>query len=203
MRSSLIRIALALLIFAASIGAYLFLYMTISAKSLSVANLQSEIDSQTATAERVAAARAALAEIAGDEAVVQSYFVPEAGVVTFINSLQSIGTALGTQVAINSVSASGSGSHTELLLSLSVTGTFDGVLRTLGAIEYAPYDLSVISVAVSGDAKGWRANANLVVGSSASSTPSILPSPSVPTASATSTMRATTPGTGRAVAHPH
>lgn len=196
MRSSLIRLVLAFAIFGASIGAYFFLYSLISDKSLTVASLEQQINDQTATTERVAAARAALAEIAGDEAVVQSYFVPEAGVVSFINSLESIGSSLGTQVSINSVSASGAGSRAQLALSLSVGGSFDGVMRTLGAIEYAPYDLSVTNIAVSGDAKGWRGTANLIVGSSASSSPA-LPVTSSP--KATSTPQEAVPGVGHTV----
>lgn len=149
---------------AAALVSYGVWYAIVSEKSMAVAVLQSQIDAKTATVDRVATARAAFAEMAGDEATIQSYFVPEAGVVAFIDSLESRGAALGTAVRVLSVSANKT--PPSFVLTIEVEGTFDAVLRTVGAIEYAPYNLSIPSLSVDQDAKGgWHANIKLVVGS--------------------------------------
>jgi hypothetical protein len=60
--------------------------------------------------------------------------------------LQSTGTYLKSNVQVVSVSAT-PGTPTGVLdLSLKIDGTFDSVARTLGAIEYGPYDITITSL---------------------------------------------------------
>ena len=68
-------------------------YAAVGAKSVEVVNLEDKVVIKTETINRVASSRASLAEIADDEATIRSYFVPEIGVVAFIDSLQSRGEA--------------------------------------------------------------------------------------------------------------
>jgi hypothetical protein len=184
---------------AAAVITYGFWYRTIVTESTTVASLGSQIDTQTAAAARIASARAALAQIAGDEAAVQAYFVPQTNVVPFIDDLQTRGQSLGTVIAVQSVSANAQATHPSLSLELTVSGSFDAVLRTLGAIEYAPYDLSITGLSlVQGGPKAWHADVKMLVGSapstaslitSASSTPSV-PASAVPAATTTGTLHA-------------
>ncbi|HUY05545.1 MAG TPA: hypothetical protein VMV62_02420 [Candidatus Paceibacterota bacterium] len=167
---------IALAVAAAALAGYGVWYAAVSAKSAEVADIQGQIDAATENASRIAAARAALAEVAGDEAKVQAYFVSEAGIVAFINSLESLGLSQKAAVSVLSVSAAGTPARPTLQLSLSVKGAFDAVMRTVGAIEYAPYDLSISTLSVGQDAKNsWHADLSLTVGSTppaaATSTP--------------------------------
>jgi len=152
-------------------GCYGVWYSAVSHKSQQVADLQSQIDDANKNVNRIASARAALAEIANDEANVQSYFVPETGVVTFINTLEALGPVERSTVSVLSVSTAGTPTQPLLLLSLSITGTFDAVMRTIGAVEYAPYDLSISKLSVTQNDKGsWQANISLTVGSAPTAT---------------------------------
>lgn len=145
-------------------------YATISTKSTAATDLQNHIDAKTETVNRIAATRATLAGIGTDEAVVQGYFVPESGVVDFIDSLQTHGTALGTTVRVLSVSKSGTAAQPSLSFSLTINGTFDAVMRTVGSIEYAPYHLSIAALGIVQDAEhNWNADLKLLVGSLAAS----------------------------------
>ncbi len=134
MKYSLTQGVTALLVSIAAIAGYWFCYGSVMAKSASVAALESAIASENDTAGRIAAAQAALAEISGDEAVVQSYFVSKAGIVGFNDGLEAFGRSLGSKVTILSVSPSGTTLQPAFTLALTVTGTFDEVLRTVGAI---------------------------------------------------------------------
>lgn len=144
---------------------YGFLYFTISQKSNEVANLQNQIMVESENVSRIASARSALAEIAGDEANVQSYFVSEANVVPFINDLEARGLREKATAAVLSVSKGGSSSESSLLLAVSLKGTFDAIMRTIGVIEYAPYDVSISTLSIEQDAKNsWHADLTLSVG---------------------------------------
>lgn len=141
-------------------------YAAIAAKSAAVADLQNNIDAKTETVSRIAAARATLAGIASDETAVQSYFVPETGVVAFIDALEARGRAQGVVVNVLSVSAAGTPREPSLALSLTIRGTFDAVMRTVGSIEYAPYALSVSTLSLAKyDKNDWQADLTLLVGS--------------------------------------
>lgn len=172
MKSPLTHAILAYSLCIAMIIGYGFWYAFIEAKSVAVADLESQIATKTDTMSRIASARASLAEIVGHEVSIQSYFVPETGVVTLINNLEAQGKAQGATVSVLSVSASGA----TLTFTLTIKGTFDAVMRTVGAIEYAPYDLSISTLSLGQEGpKSWNANLILLVGSvsasAAASTP--------------------------------
>lgn len=188
MKSPFSHISIAVVICIFAIVGYGMWYAVISAKSAAVAALQNQIDTKTETVNRVAAARTTLANVASDEAVVQSYFVPEASVVSFIDVLETNGKTLGTTVSVLSVGTSGTPAKPSLELALSAKGTFNDVMRTVGAIEYAPYDLSISSLTVTQDDKNsWHADLKVLVGSvpaAKSTTTTLVPStaiaPSIP-----------------------
>jgi len=177
MKSSLSQLIVVGVLCIVTFVGYGMWYVAVSAKSATVAELQNSIVSKTETVNRIAATRATLAGIANDEAVVQGYFVPEASVVAFIDSLQARGKALGTAVSVLSVGAVGTAAQPALTLSLNIKGAFDAVIRTVGSIEYAPYALSISALEVIQDGKGsWHADLKLLVGSRsvATTTPNTL-----------------------------
>ena len=185
MKSSLTQFIGALVLLILSVFGYGVWYATVAAQSTSVANLESQINTKTAAASRIASARAALAEIAGDEAAVQSYFVPETGVVSFIDNLETNARAQGATLSVLSVSTSGTGAQSAFIFALTINGSFDAVMRTVGAIEYAPYALSISALSLGQDSKkGWNANLSLRVGSLAQS--SATSTPSAPASATTS-----------------
>lgn len=148
-------------------------YSVIGSKSAAVADLENQITAKTQATSRIASARASLAEVSGDEASMQNYFVPETGVVAFINTLEALGQAQGAAVSVLSVSTSGTNAQPSLTLALTIKGTFDAVMRTVGAIEYAPYDLSFSTLSLGQDTtNSWHADLSFIVGSvPASATP--------------------------------
>ncbi|MDO8593646.1 MAG: hypothetical protein Q7R59_01990 [bacterium] len=166
MKSSLLHFGIWITVCIAAIAGQGFWYAVIANKSVAIADLQNQIDTKIETADRIASARSALAEIAGDESAVQSYFVPETGVVSFINNLEMLARGQTAVLKVLSVSIGGADTQPTLVFSLSVSGTFDAVMRTIGAIEYAPYNLSISKLALGEDGKNsWHADAELTVGS--------------------------------------
>lgn len=171
MKSSVIHMSIWVSICAVAIVGQGFWYAVIVNKSAKVAELQNQIDTKTETADRVAAARTALTEIAGDESAIRNYFVPETEVVSFIDNLEGRARTQKTTMKVLSVSVNNSSKQTSLVLSLVVGGTFDAVMRTVGAIEFAPYDLSISKLSIVNEEKNvWNAHFEIVVGSIPAST---------------------------------
>lgn len=169
MKSSFSHLILAFFIGSIVSSGYVMWYLAISNKSNEGVNLQEQIVVSKENANRIAAARAALAQISGDEAKVQSYFVSEKNIASFINVLEQDGLAQKAVLKVLSVSKGDSSSQSTLIFALSVKGTFDAVMRTVGAIEYAPYAVSVSSLSIAQDVKNsWYANITLTVGSTSS-----------------------------------
>jgi hypothetical protein len=176
MKSPLLHLILALIVCVAALAGYWVWYTAISAKSTEVTILQNQIDAKTESVARMATARTALAEIASDEAMVRSYFVPETGVVSFIDNLQARGRSLGAAVSVLSVSTGGTSAQPTLTFALVIKGTFDALMRTIGAIEYAPYAISISNLSIDHELKtSWSANLRLVVGSRAADTATTTP----------------------------
>lgn len=174
MRSPLAASILAIILLALGIAGYAGLYSLIAAKSVAVVMRAHEIEAKSASVRETASIEAALAQIAVQEAVLRSYIVPEADAIALIDDLESRGRAFGTLVEIDSVAFSSPKARPALLFSLTITGAFDTVIRTLGSIEYAPYDLAVTGFTLSQGVEGdpsWIADVELSVGS-ATSTPS-------------------------------
>lgn len=171
MKSPFVRLIITLIVCAVAFVGYGVWFAAIAAKSADVANLESEITATIETTSRVAAARTALAKIVDDEAVVQSYFVPETSVVAFITELEASGRSQDAVVNVVSVSKAGSLAQPVLALALTIKGTFDAVMRTVGAIEYAPFALTISELSLRQDAKnGWQADLKLQVGSVSANT---------------------------------
>ncbi|MFZ1074974.1 MAG: hypothetical protein WAN50_01210 [Minisyncoccia bacterium] len=166
MKSPLVHLIIAIAICAAALGAYGWWYADISAKSAVVADLETQIAEKSGDMNQLTATRSALGEITDDEALVQGYFVSGSSVVNFIENIEALGSAQSATVNVLSVSAGGSAARPTLAFSISVKGTFDAVMRTVGAIEYAPYAISMSSLSVGEDGKdSWHADLSLIVGS--------------------------------------
>lgn len=154
----------ALLLLAAALAAYVGLRIYVNNTNIAVANLVAEVKMRSDENARIAAARAATGTLAAREEEVASYFVPQSSIVAFINDLQSRGAALGAAVDITSVATAGAAKHPALAVAADIRGSFDAVMRTVGSIEYAPYDVSVTSLTLGYDGKGaWVAQMTILV----------------------------------------
>lgn len=176
MKSSFIHLIIALGVCTALTGSYFWWYGTITDKSVAVASLQSRIDAKTEATARTNSARTVLADLTSDETLIRNYFVPETGVVAFITDLETRGRSLGATVTILSVSTGGTTKQPTLAFAISAKGTFDAVVRTVGAIEYAPYAISISKLTLGQeDTSTWRASLNLIVGSVAATAATTTP----------------------------
>lgn len=166
MKSKLLHVGIALVICTASLVGNALWYWKVSDMSVVMANLESKIQEKKMASENISTAKTALARFENSEALITNYFVPEEGIVPFINELETRGRSLGAAVTVASVSSKGVTGQSEFALSLKVAGTFDAVMRTVGVIEYAPYAVTISKLSLDEDEKNtWRATIELTVGS--------------------------------------
>lgn len=142
----LIRLIASLLLLVAVATAYGFWYSIVTTESTNAGDLATKITQQSDATSKIAAAKSELVQLNNQEAAVDQYFVETNDLVPFLEQLQSIGKFLGTKVQVASVSATPGDPYGTLTLSVSVTGTFDAVLRTIGSIEYQPFNITISSL---------------------------------------------------------
>jgi hypothetical protein len=161
------HLSIAALVFMASVGAYAYWYHMLAEANAKVADLSAQIAAAEAAQISSQNAAAELADLKGAQSDIEGYFVVSDNVVGFLEALQSLGRSLGTTVTVASVNAVQS-PRPHIDLSLTASGSFAAVMRTVGAIEYSPYDITVntlnLSTTNSDDASHWTAAFTLSVG---------------------------------------
>lgn len=164
-RTPLVDLGIALALLVVALGGYWLGYRheeTLRTESLALAGTLAEREAEAA---RVAAAAAALGPLAADEEAMRAYLVRTDEIVPFLEELEATGAATGATVEVVSVADAPEGERPYLQLALAVTGSFDAVLRALGAIEYGPYDSRIQTLTISGGEEGgWTASATLRFG---------------------------------------
>lgn len=166
MKPPFIHAVLACLVCGAALVGYRVWYGIIEEKSAVVAALENQITSHLEAESSITVAQTSLAQIAEYENSIQNYFVPETNIALFNDNLEMQGKAQGATVTVLSVAKSGTTLRPMLALALSIQGTFDAVMRTIGVIEYAPYAVTITGLSLQhAEEKLWHANLNLNVGS--------------------------------------
>ncbi len=163
MKNQSIQLILVGCVALAALGGYLWWYRTVVLASSTLTALQEEI----AANEKPGApqfARSVRTRLETGEILVERYIVTEEEAPAFINDLEARGRAQGALVTTTSITTDGEGLGTILTFTLTVTGTFSSVMQTIGAIEYAPYALTISSVTLARDLDTtWQADLKVVV----------------------------------------
>jgi hypothetical protein len=160
--STITHFMIALVAFLASLGGYWFWLSEIQREEESVHALEAQIAAKTELHARSGSARAALSKIEAEETALLSHFVSAEEIVSFLESLEKLGEELDARVAVLSVTdpdASG-----KITLSLSVSGPFDEVMRTIGVIEHGAHASAVRTLSLDASEEGrWEASLSVVV----------------------------------------
>lgn len=161
-----IQLAVAVLLLLAAIGGCVFWYMRVDALKEEVTQLRTKRVETEAQSARIAEAKSALATLAESEARIERYFVPQGDVVPFLETVGQTGDTLGSTVEVVSVTAEpGEGDRGRLRLALRITGSFAAVMRTVGALEYGPFDSRLMTITLDGGGEGqWSASATYAIG---------------------------------------
>ncbi len=171
-KSLLMSLVGSLIAFLLVLGAYWLSYSMVTAKSIEASKLATQIDTEKSATAELTQAKSELAGLTSQKATINQYFVQTNNIVPFLEQLQLLGSSLGATVQVASVSASQGSPYGTLTLSLSISGNFNAVAKTLGAIEYEPYNISITSLSFThtpniGSASStpqWSAVAEFIVG---------------------------------------
>lgn len=180
------------LIFLGALSAYAGWYAMVERESTSAVSLAGQIQAKTETVSRAQAAKTQLTRALSDQAAITGYFVNTNDIVPFLETLQITGAKYGAKVQVESVSAQAAEPHALLQLAVRITGSFDAVERTLGAIEYEPYDTRVQNVTLDTAGAGdkvpqWTAAVTMNVGTIDATTTSAAAKEPAASTSATTT----------------
>lgn len=145
-RTHFIQLAIAVLILGASIGLLVLSTLAGQSTAKKATELASDIQTKRTETARVAEAGKALPALIAAEETLRTYFVRTDDIVPFLSQLEKQGGAQGAVVEVLSVDSNASSADHRISLSLKITGSYDAVVRTLGVIEYGPYDIVLTNV---------------------------------------------------------
>lgn len=164
-RTPIIDVVAAATLLLLMLSAYAIWYRAVETRAQEATTLAEELQQRGEAGGRVALARKALEGLDADEATVHKYFITNEELVTFLESLERTGEQLGADIEVVAVQRGEGAQSTTITLALSIQGTFDVVLRTLGAIEYQPYDTRLTSVTLdTANAGVWTMAATVAIG---------------------------------------
>lgn len=154
-RPALINAGIALLVALAAIGGYFILLSQVNAREQEARDLSSQIQQKSSARAASLASREAAGGLAAAEAFVDARFVPEDDIVSFLEELEATGRRLGASIDIASVSDPQGG---RITVALAIEGSFEAVMRTVGAIEHGSKASAAHSLTLDAIGEGrWRA----------------------------------------------
>lgn len=168
-RIPLIHLSVALVLAGILAAGYVFEQLAITNASARAAELAGEIAAKEASFSGAANARSVLAELEANESFVRTRFVRPGDIVGFLEELEQSGRALGSTVTVTSVAQA---NKETITVALSIEGSFDAVMRTLGALEYGTHAVRTNSVTLDRSLEGsWRAVGTFELGADTTTDP--------------------------------
>ena len=155
MKASLIQLTIAILALILAAGGYVFGFGLMSAAKEQAATLAADIAAKEAAQARGAGARSRLAEVTSDEAFLAGHFVAAADIVSFLEGFEGAGDEFGATVKVASVTGATPTEEGRIVLSFSIEGPFEGVMKTLGVIEHGRYAMTARDLSLSGADGAW------------------------------------------------
>jgi hypothetical protein len=86
-----------------------------------------------------------VAEIKALQVSVNNHFVDPNAIDTFVNYLEDMGSTLGSVTSVKDIQIPDKIKNT-VVISLSITGTFNNVMRTITYLENIPYKINITDV---------------------------------------------------------
>ncbi len=150
MKAPLIQLTIAILALIAAAGGYVLGFGLVSSAKEEATTLASDIAAKEVVQARGASARTRLAEVVSDEEFLAGHFVASADIVSFLEGLEGAGDAFGATVKVASVTGATPTEEGRIALALSIEGSFDAVMKTLGVIEHGRYAMTARDLSLSG-----------------------------------------------------
>lgn len=165
-RTPYIHLIIAGAILLVALGVYVFWYGRVNTLSAQAAALSSQIQQLGDANGRASSVRRDLEEVGRQEAELYAHFVGNDTIVSYLETVEATGRSLGATVTVVSVgnAPARAGHPAEIQMALRITGSFDAVMRTLGAIEYQSYDTTLTNVTLDTPDSTWTAAATFLIG---------------------------------------
>ena len=159
---TLVGAVVATLVALLSVAAYAWLFTEVRSLVAEVAIAAEEASILSTQNKNTQTIRRVVRDTKEERAELQSYFVNEDELVSFLEKLEAVGVRTGAPLSVENVGARGAvdkdGLIVPLSLSLRATGTFRQVVHTLALVEAFPKVLSLERVRLSQlPDEGWQA----------------------------------------------
>jgi len=126
------------------VGVYLYFLRVIRNKTEHSSSVANTLASQKIEKESVDALVKKFEEIENTRIKVNSYFVDPSKIEVFVEYLENLGTTNGVTLSVEKVEVAKDKSN-NILVGVKILGTFANVMKTIGLIENAPYQIHITS----------------------------------------------------------
>jgi|CXWL01.1.fsa_nt_gi sensor c-di-GMP phosphodiesterase-like protein len=145
----------ALFILLGALGAYVWWHQGLLEKRTASEQLTQEIQQTIHKEGQVARLANKSEQLVANETLIATHLVRVEDVVFFLRHIEEVGRANNVLIEITSVSDTAEGG--EITVSLKGTGSFSGVMKTVGMLEHDQYTLSAKNINVRAESEGgWE-----------------------------------------------
>lgn len=162
MNSARLHLILAALFALIVIGGYVAWYLAVQGASDTATSFASDLATKEAVHSHAQASRDEELGLADKQAFTTTHLLNPAEAVSFLEHLEATGRPLGAKVMVVSVDDSQK-ANGSIDIALSVSGTFDAVMRTLGVIEHEVPATTAKTMTLSGSGGSWSAVGTVTV----------------------------------------
>ena len=151
---------IAILIFAASVFAYIFIYHSVTVQTGKTAQAIQNVHTQQMTATNEQKLNDLLNTTENQRLTLGTFMLSSNATVQFIEKVESVGAQSGSKVLLVSISA-----DTDILHAhVSAVGGWPNVMRAIHIVESLPYSIIIDNVRVGGDDSGkWTVGFDIAV----------------------------------------
>lgn len=165
MNRVLTHLVIALVLLALCVAGYIAAFLAVEKTRDQIAEVSGKTVALMEDQERIKEAQGALAALSQNESRITGYFLNEKEIVSFLEEVESAGEALGANVTVVAVNNERGTTPSRVSVALRITGSFDAVMRTIGVIEYEPYDGVITTITMDDQGEGvWGASVTYSVG---------------------------------------
>jgi hypothetical protein len=169
-KSLLTHLGVAILFAVVSILAYAWWQNTVAQTLTEATEVTAKAKAIEQELSEITHAKQEVASLEENEEFVRARFLPLEDIVLFLEELEETGQKYGATVSVVSVGDGKTGNRVSV--ALSAQGSFNAVMKTIGAIEYGSYASAVKSLALDGGGEGnWNASFILEVEAIKTETP--------------------------------
>ncbi len=135
-------LSLSIVFACASLGAFIIVFRMVEHKNQHTSAVEIALAEKIADEEHSAVLSKKIADLQASKNIIDSYFANPSNIDTFVGTLENLGSQFGSLITVNNVEVAPDKQNI-MTTEFTVHGSFQEVMRTVSALENAPYQIHI------------------------------------------------------------